>query len=89
MFENSKWIWINNENNADEYADFLVEFDLEKTEGVTLNISVDGNFEARLNGELCAIGAGADYPFYKFYDSFELDKYSRVGKNHMIKYVSR
>ena len=83
MFENSKWIWINNENNDDEYADFIVDFDLESIENVKLDISVDGNFEAKLNGELCALGACADYPFYKFYDSFELDKHCCIGKNQL------
>ena len=52
MFENSKWIWINNENNRDEYADFVIDFELGVTNNVNLDISVDGNFEAYLNGEL-------------------------------------
>ncbi len=83
MFENSKWIWINNVDNEDEYADFLVEFSLDKIENVNLNISVDGNFEAYLNGELCAIGSCADYPFHKCYDVFPLDKLCKIGKNEL------
>ena len=83
MFENSKWIWINNVDNEDEYADFLVEFGLDKIENVNLNISVDGNFEAYLNGELCAIGSCADYPFHKCYDVFPLDKLCKIGKNEL------
>ena len=81
IFDNCKWIWINNEEHPDEYADFLASFELDSTEGVDLNISVDGNFEAYLNGELCAFGACADYPQYKFYDRFSLDKYCKKGKN--------
>lgn len=83
MFKNSKWIWINNENNEDEYADFIVDFELESIKNVKLDISVDGNFQAYLNGELCALGACGDYPFQKYYDSFELDKYCRIGKNQL------
>ena len=81
IFKNCKWIWINNEEHPDEYADFYVSFELENTVGVDFNISVDGNFEAYLNGELCAFGACADYPHYKFYDRFCLDKYCKIGKN--------
>ena len=83
IFENCKWIWINDEENADEYADFLVSFDLENMDGVDLNISVDGSFEAYLNGSLCAFGSCADYPHYKFYDSFRLDEYCKQGTNEL------
>ena len=83
IFKNCKWIWINNEEHPDEYADFYASFELENAAGVELNISVDGNFEAYLNGELCAFGACADYPHYKFYDRFSLDKYCKAGKNEL------
>lgn len=83
IFKNCKWIWINNEKHPDEYADFHISFELEITSGVELNISVDGNFESYLNGELCAFGACADYPHYKFYDRFCLDKYCKKGKNEL------
>ena len=83
MFENCKWIWIHNEEKKDEYADFLVDFELEDTHGVNLDISFDGNFEAYLNGKLCAFGSCADYPFYKLYDSFSLDNFAKCGKNQL------
>ena len=81
MLKDCKWIWIHNEENSDEYADFTTEFMLEDCEKVLLDISVDGNFEAYLNGKLCAFGACADYPDNKYYDSFLLDEYCQVGKN--------
>ena len=83
IFKNCKWIWINDRDNADEYADFFASFELEGTDGIDLNISVDGNFEAYLNGELCAFGSCADYPHHKFYDSFCLDEYCQKGKNDL------
>ena len=83
IFKNCKWIWINDGDNADEYADFFASFELEDTNGIDLNISVDGNFEAYLNGELCAFGSCADYPHHKFYDSFCLDEYCQKGKNDL------
>ena len=83
MFKNCKWIWLHDHESLDEYADFYAEFDLSDCRDVKLDISVDGNFEAYLNGELCAFGACADYPFYKFYDSFALDELCKAGKNQL------
>ncbi|MBQ4107881.1 MAG: family 78 glycoside hydrolase catalytic domain, partial [Clostridia bacterium] len=83
MFENCKWIWLHNEEKKDEYVDFAAEFEVAECNGVTLDISVDGNFEAYLNGKLCAFGSCADYPNYKFYDSFLLDKFAKTGKNEL------
>ena len=83
MFENSRWIWINNENNDDEYADFVVDFTTNECKNVALNIAVDGNFEAYLNGQLCAFGCCSDYPDHKHYDCFELDRFCVPGENHL------
>ena len=83
MFENCKWIWIHNEDNVDEYAEFIADFELSNVANTKLNIAVDGNFEAYLNGNLCAFGSCADYPFYKFYDSFDLSEACVVGKNSL------
>ena len=83
MFDTSKWIWIHHDECADEYAEFIVDFELNDVENALLNIAVDGNFEAYLNGKLCAFGACADYPFYKFYDTFALDEACVVGKNRL------
>ena len=83
MFENCKWIWLHNEEKPDEYVDFLAEFELSDCEDVTLDISVDGNFQVYLNDSLCAFGSCADYPDYKFFDSFSLDKFAKIGKNQL------
>ncbi len=83
MFDNAKWIWINNRDNPDEYADFIIDFDLRNLEDIKLNISVDGNFEAYLNGKLCAFGSCADYPDGKYYDSFKLDEFCSLGTNQL------
>ena len=83
MFENSKWIWIENGGNADEYGEFKLEFNLESTRDVNLNISFDGNFEAWIDGKVCAIGACSDYPGHKKYDVFTLDEYCHEGKNEI------
>ena len=83
MFEKSKWIWINENDSPDEYAEFLIDFNLERPSEVDLNISVDGNFEAYLNGKLCAFGACSDYPDEKYYDVFNLDGNCVIGANQL------
>lgn len=83
MFETSKWIWINEQDVPDEYAEFSVDFSLDKVENARLNISVDGNFEAYLNGRLCAFGACSDYPEEKYFDSFPLDDFALEGRNRL------
>ena len=83
MFKNSKWIWIENGGSADEYGEFKLEFDLESTRDVDLNISFDGNFEAWIDGKVCAIGTCSDYPGHKKYDVFSLDEFCYEGKNEM------
>lgn len=85
MLDFAKWIWLHNEDNhADEYVDFAVEFDLDSCRDVNLEISVDGNFEAYLNGELCAFGSCADYPYAKKCDRFSLDEKCVAGKNQLL-----
>lgn len=83
MLKNCKWIWTHNEDSNDEYADFCIDFNLKDTKNVRFDISIDGNFEAYLNGKLCAFGACADYPFYKLGDSFMLDEFCQIGKNEL------
>lgn len=83
MFDNSKWIWLHNEEKPDEYVDFLVEFEIQSAENVNLNIAVDGNFEVYMNSSICAIGSCADYPNEKYYDTFSLDDHCKIGTNTM------
>ena len=83
MFDKAKWIWINNADNPDEYADFIVDFEIEDVKNTELNISVDGNFEAYLNGKLCAFGSCSDYPDEKYFDVFSLDEFCTVGTNQL------
>lgn len=72
--EKTKWIWINKEDNANEYAEFKANFSFKKGENALLRISCDGIFSASLNGKIVAFSGCADYPDYKFYDEFDLSK---------------
>lgn len=81
VFENSKWIWINDGLNADEYAEFVFEFEsFSCEEYFTLNIASDSNYNLFLNDQLIAFGQYADYPNYKVYDKIALNG-ANIGKN--------
>lgn len=81
VFKNSSWIWINNDNNPDEYAEFTFDFEsFSCEEWFKINISCDGNYNLYLNDELISFGQYPDYPDYKVYDTVKLEKVN-VGKN--------
>ena len=70
MIETSKWIWADCEYSVNQYADFLLEFDLEKVdENAILEISVDGEYTAYINDGFAGCGQYHDYPFGKSYDT--------------------
>ncbi len=82
MFDNAKWIWINEKNGIDEYGEFYSEFLFygRKTE---LIISADTNYAVYLNGELSAFGQYSDYPYDKVYDRVDITEYCRDGNNSL------
>ena len=71
-FSKAKWIWIHNENRADEYAEFLFNFDAQTNESYIFRVTGDSNFVVYLNGEVVGFGQPTDYPHYKIYDTFTL-----------------
>ncbi len=82
MFENSKWIWCNSSQSADEYGEFYNEFVY--TGGkLSLGISVDSNYAAYLNGHLAAFGQYADFPYDKIYDVVDITEFAVFGKNQL------
>ena len=81
--KNAEWIWINDKDNADEYAEFIFEFEsFSCEEYFTLNIASDSNYNLYLNGKLLAFGQYADYPDYKVYDTIDL-RPAEIGKNQV------
>jgi len=81
-FENSEWIWSNACPSADEYAEFYCDFEV-GDKNTTLNISADSNYAAYVNGTLAAFGQYADFPHDKVYDSVDISKYCKSGKNSL------
>ena len=82
-FEKARWIWNRENAGADEFADFVCNFDGGDGDW-KLNISADSDYNVYINGELAAFGQYADYPFYKVYDSIDVSDYVRRGSNRMV-----
>lgn len=64
---NAKWIWQNNNNNKNEYINFIDEFSNEDNSNIILNISCDTDYTVYINGKFAAFGQYANYPYYKVY----------------------
>ena len=80
--EQSKWIWLNQEQAIDTYGDFYTEFEYESGE-VSFQISVDSNYVLYINGQFVESGQYADFPYYKVYDKLNITKYCKQGLNQI------
>ena len=80
MLENAKWIWLKNGEGEDEYADFYKEFECDEGNAL-LRISVDGDYELRINGRFVASNQFGDFEHYKIYDEIDISAFTRVGRN--------
>ena len=79
-FERSKWIWPTAEARPDEYAEFYESVDF-YGKNAELYISSDSNYTVYINGTLAAFGQYADFPYKKVYDTLDVSRYMRQGKN--------
>ena len=77
-----KWIWIDNGNAIDQYVEFRREFYVEKlNKNATLQISVDSNFAAYINGEFAGTGQYSDFPENKTFSTTNVADKLVIGKN--------
>lgn len=72
LFSLSSWIWAINSCDIDDYASFIANFDCPNNHAV-INISSDSVYAIYLNNKLIKFMGCSDYPYYKFYDSIELN----------------
>ena len=79
-FENSKWIWIQNGDGQDMYAEF-VDSIVYKGERTVINLSCDSDYTLYVNGRYVASNQYGDYEHYKIYDTVELDSFLTEVEN--------
>ncbi len=65
-------IWLNDDGNKDEYADFFPDVTFKDGENYTLRIVCDTDRAVYLNGELISFGQYADYPDTPVYEDIPL-----------------
>ncbi len=75
--EKAKWIWINGENNQDEYGEFISTFTVLNDEKVIVNLSSDSVYNLFVNGDLVAFSNCSDFPWFKYYDEIDITKYCK------------
>ena len=85
MFEQSKWIWLNDKAEINSYGEFVVE--IEKSNKSTVcNLSCDGDYTLFVNERYVASNQYGDYEHYKVYDTIDLTQYLAEGKN-VVKFL--
>ena len=79
-FENSKWIWIKNGGQDDEYGEFFDKFTY-KGGKAEIKISVDGDYTLFVNGKFAASNQFGDFVHYKIYDTVDVTDLAVIGEN--------
>ncbi|MBO5313022.1 MAG: family 78 glycoside hydrolase catalytic domain [Clostridia bacterium] len=81
MLEFGKWIWTDNEDMADSYAEFYRSFYADGACRVAL--SCDGDYTLFINGQYVSSNQYGDFEHYKIYDEIDITSYIRKGENHL------
>ena len=80
MFDKSKFIWINDTEAIDTYAEFYTKLQIAGTPAIC-NISVDGDYTLFINGQYVTSNQYGDYEHYKVYDSIDISPFTHTGVN--------
>ena len=79
VFENSKFIWIN-DTNIDTYGEFYASF--KANSSPICRVSCDGDYTLFINGKYVASNQYGDFEHYKIYDEIDLSRFTCDGENH-------
>lgn len=79
MFQSAKWIWYQNENTPDDYAEFCDRFDYNGG-GAKILLSADSDYTLWVNGRYAASNQYGDFEHYKIYDTVDLTEYLQQGQ---------
>lgn len=79
--KNATWIWYEQTANADTYGEFVDFLEWNGEDTVTAKISVDSDYVLYINGQMVSCNQYGDFEWYKSYDSIDVTKYLKEGKN--------
>ncbi len=80
VFDSSKFIWINDSESVDTYAEFYTKLQIAGKPAIC-NISVDGDYTLFINGQYVASNQYGDYEHYKSYDVLDISDFVHEGEN--------
>lgn len=82
MFEQSKWIWLNNQAEVDEYVEFV--FTVKKSdEKAICRLSCDGDYTLFIGGKYVSSNQYGDFEHYKIYDEIDITCFLESGENEV------
>ena len=81
FLKDSRWIWLPQTNNLNQYGDFRAVFSLTEPADTKLYISADSHYAVYLNGALLPAAQYPDYPNYKVVDVLDISTWVRPGEN--------
>lgn len=80
IFENAKWIWVNNQPKKNVYGEFFSSFHISKKQTI-FRVSCDGDYTLFINGKYVASNQYGDFEYYKIYDEIDITEYLIDGEN--------
>ncbi|MBQ9860173.1 MAG: hypothetical protein IJO76_05815 [Clostridia bacterium] len=80
--EAAQWIWCDQSEKVNQYAQFVQDFVCEST-CATLYIAADTNYAAFINGQYVPGFAYSDYPECRSVDTLDLSPYLKAGNNRL------
>lgn len=84
MIEHAKWIWANCEEEVNQYADFIKEFQIDRVdENASLEICSDREYAVWINGRFVSCGQYNDFPTKKVYDILAVGGFLKTGHNRI------
>ncbi len=75
-----KWIWINNDNEKDAFAEFELPFCFHGKK-VELSISADYKYFALIEEQMVSCGQYSDLPYYKSVNKTDITNFVKSGSN--------
>ena len=80
MFQDAKWIWLQETEQEDEYASFIEKFE-HGSGKVILRICSETNYIAYINGKRVGFGQFPNYLNEKYVDELDITGYCQAGTN--------
>lgn len=81
MDQRSRWIWIDQDEQMDQYGEFADRFS--GGGALKMRISADSNYAVYCNGALTFSGQYPDFPHDKVFDEVDITPFCRAGENRL------